>query len=354
MANEQSEDKKSTMNTMPAKKALITGVTGQDGAYLLRFLISRGYEVHAIKRRSSTFPTARIDDIYNDLSRIADHRFLAHYGDLHDGLGLMRVLQEVEPDEVYNLAAQSHVQVSFENPVATVLDNISGTINLLEAIRTLKKPCRFYQASSSEMFGSAPPPQNELTRFQPRSPYACSKVFSFYQVINYREAYGLHASNGILFNHESPLRGETFVTRKISRAVGRIKMGLQSELVLGNLDAARDWGFAGEYVEAMWLMLQQDQPDDYVVATGQMHTVREFCEHAFSTVGLDYRQYVKSDPRYMRPAEVVALQGDGEKAARVLGWKPKVTFLNLVEMMVEADLKLAAEEKKLGRFISLF
>jgi len=336
-----------------ARKALITGVTGQDGAYLLRLLLSKGYEVHAIKRRSSTFPTARIDEIYNDPA-VHGKTFYAHYGDLHDGLGLMRIVNMVEPDEIYNLAAQSHVQVSFENPVATVLDNVGGTINLLEAVRSLGRPCRFYQASSSEMFGSTPPPQNERSPFHPRSPYACSKVFCYHQVVNYREAHGIHACNGILFNHESPLRGETFVTRKISRAVGRIKMGLQKTLVLGNLDAARDWGYAPEYVEAMWMMLQQDEPDDYVIATGEMHTVREFCETAFSMVGLDYRDYVVSDPAYMRPAEVMALCGDASKARRVLGWKPKTTFRQLVEVMVEADLRLAAEEKKLGRFISLF
>jgi len=335
------------------KRALITGVTGQDGAYLLRLLLSKGYEVHAIKRRTSTFPTARIDEIYNDI-QVHERTFLAHYGDLHDGLGLMRVVQDVQPDEVYNLAAQSHVQVSFENPVATVLDNIGGTIHLLEAVRNLKKPCRFYQASSSEMFGSTPPPQNEKSPFQPRSPYACSKVFSFHQVVNYRQAYRLHASNGILFNHESPLRGETFVTRKVTRAVGRIKVGLQDKLLLGNLDAARDWGYAAEYVEAMWMMLQMDHPDDYVIATGEMHTVRELCEVAFKLVDLDYRDWVKSDPRYMRAAEVDALRGDATKAVDKLGWRPKTSFTRLIEMMVEADLKLAAEEKKLGRFISLF
>jgi GDPmannose 4,6-dehydratase len=335
------------------KKAFITGVTGQDGAYLLRLLLDRGYEVHAIKRRTSTFPTARIDDIYNDPA-VHNQRLFTYYAELTDGLGLMEVIQRVEPDEVYHLAAQSHVQVSFENPVATVMTNVTGTINLLEAIRHLHKPCRFYQASSSEMFGSTPPPQSESSTFHPRSPYACSKVYCYHQVVNYREAYGMHASNGILFNHESPLRGETFVTRKISRAVGRIKLGLQERLVLGNLDAQRDWGYAAEYVDAMWLMLQQDQPDDYVIATGEMHSVREFCEAAFDLVGLDYQHYVVTDPLYLRPAEVVALRGDARKAAQRLNWRPQITFRGLVELMVEADLKLATEEHKLGHFISLF
>jgi GDPmannose 4,6-dehydratase len=335
------------------KRALITGVTGQDGAYLLRFLLARDYEVHVIKRRTSTFPTARIDDIYNDPTLVG-HRFFIHYGDIHDGLSLGYIIYHVQPDEVYNLAAQSHVQISFEVPVATVLDNVSGTINLLEAVRQLNKPCRFYQASSSEMFGSTPPPQSEASPFHPRSPYACSKAFCFYQVINYREAYGLHASNGILFNHESPLRGETFVTRKITRAVGRIKLGLQQKLALGNLEAKRDWGFAPEYVEAMWLMLQQETPDDYVIATGEMHAVREFCEVAFGLVGLDYQDHVVTDPGCIRPAEVQALCGNAAKVRQKLGWRTRTTFKQLIEIMVEADLKLAAEEKKIGRFISQF
>ena len=335
------------------KKALLTGVTGQDGAYLLRLLLDKGYEVHAIKRRTSTFPTARIDDIYND-PEVYEQRFFAHYGDLHDSLSLMRVVQSVQPDEIYNLAAQSHVHVSFENPIATVLGNVTGTLALLEAIRSLGRECRFYQASSSEMFGTSPPPQNEETPFHPRSPYGCSKVYCFHQVVNYREAYDMHASNGILFNHESPLRGETFVTRKVTRALGRIKMGLQSVLMLGNLDAQRDWGYAGEYVEAMWLMLQQDEADDYVIATGEMYSVRELCEVAFGAVGLDYHDYVKIDPYYSRPSEVPALRGDASKAGRKLGWRPRVSFRELIAMMVEADLLLAAEEKKLGRFISLF
>jgi GDPmannose 4,6-dehydratase len=335
------------------KKALITGVTGQDGAYLLRFLLEKDYEVHIIKRRTSTFPTARIDEIYVNRAQLKN-RFVAHYGDMQDGLSLMSVIHEIEPDEIYNLAAQSHVKVSFDNPIATVLTNISGTINLLEAIRQLKLPSRFYQASSSEMFGSTPPPQNETSPFHPRSPYACSKVYSYFQTVNYREAYGMHASNGILFNHESPLRGETFVTRKITRAVGRIAEGIQSHLELGNLDAQRDWGYAKEYVEAMWLMLQQDQPDDYVIATGEMHSVREFCEHAFRIVGLNYLDYVKVNDYFFRPSEVVSLCGNTSKAERILHWKPRTTFEQLIEIMVEADMKLAAEEKKLGHPISFF
>jgi len=335
------------------KKALITGVTGQDGAYLLRLLLDKGYEVHAIKRRASTFPTARIDEIYND-PKILFRRFFPHYGDLHDGLSLMHIVQEVEPDEVYNLAAQSHVLVSFDNPVATVLDNVGGTINILETLRHLKKPCRFYQASSSEMYGSSSPPQSETTPFHPRSPYACSKVYCYHQTINYREAFGIHASNGILFNHESPLRGETFVTRKVTRAVGRIKMGLQNKLTLGNLEAKRDWGYAKEYVEAMWLMLQQEKPDDYVIATGEFHSVSELCDLAFRLADLNYVDYVISDPEYKRPAEVVALRVDASKAEVQLGWKPQTSFQQLIEIMIEADMKLAAEEKKLGHFISLF
>ena len=335
------------------KRALITGVTGQDGAYLLRFLLGKGYEVHAIKRRTSTFPTARIDEVYNDPA-VHGGRFIAYYGDLQDGLGLMEIVQRVQPDELYHLAAQSHVQISFENPVATVMTNVSGTISLLEAVRRTAKNCRFYHAASSEMFGSTPPPQSEASLFHPRSPYACSKVYSFHQVVNYREAYGLHASNGILFNHESPLRGENFVTRKITRSVGRIKLGLQKHLSLGNLDACRDWGHAAEYVEAMWLMLQQPESDDYVIATGEMHSVREFCELAFSIVGLDYQDFVRTDPAYLRPAEVVSLQGDAAKARKKLGWKPKTDFKTLVRQLVEADLILAEEEKKIGHFVSLF
>jgi GDPmannose 4,6-dehydratase len=338
---------------MNQKKALISGVTGQDGAYLLRLLLEKDYEVHAVKRRSSTFPTARIDELYNDMN-VRTRNLIIHHGDIRDGTGLSQIVYEVEPDEVYNLAAQSHVQVSFENPVATVLDNVAGITGLLEAVRHLDKPVRLYQASSSEMYGSTPPPQNEKSPFHPRSPYACSKVFGFHQVVNYREAYGLFACNGILFNHESPLRGEPFVTRKITRAVGRIKLGLQQKLELGNLDAKRDWGFAGEYVEAMWRMLQTERPDDYVIATGEMHSVREFCELAFSHAGLCYEDHVVQNPIYLRAAEVHELCGDATKARNELGWNPRVKFSELVAMMVESDLKLAAEEKKLGRFISLY
>jgi GDPmannose 4,6-dehydratase len=332
------------------KKALITGVTGQDGAYLLKLLLEKGYEVHAIKRRTSTFPTARIDDIYSKRPQYADV-FKVHYGDIHDGLSLISVIHDVEPDEIYHLAAQSHVRVSFENPVATVVDNISGTINILESIRQVGGHIRFYQASSSEMFGSTPPPQNEDSPFHPCSPYACSKVFSYFQTINYRQSFGIYASNGIMFNHESPLRGETFVSRKVTRAVGRIKMGILDSLVMGNLEAQRDWGFASEYVEAMWLMLQQSEPDDFVIATGEMHSVRELCEYAFSLVGLDYQEWVKLDEYYLRPTEVNSLCGDASKAKKKLNWQPTTTFKHLIELMVDADLKLAAEEKKLGRFI---
>ena len=334
------------------RKALITGVTGQDGAYLLELLLEKGYEVHAIKRRTSTFSTSRIESVY--LSEDMGKRFFSHHGDLNDGLSLYNIMRSVAPDEVYNLAAQSHVGVSFENPVATVQVNCAGTMNLLEAMRYLDKPCRFYQASSSEMFGSAPPPQSENTPFHPRSPYACSKAFGHYQVVNYREAFGLHASSGILFNHESPRRAETFVTRKITRAACRIKMGLQQTLVLGNLDAERDWGYAPEYVRAMWLMLQQDEPDDYVIATGEMHSVREFCDAAFGALDLNYEEHVQTHARFQRPAEVFALKGDATKAEKVLGWKPKITFQGLVEIMVEHDLKLADEERKLGRLLPTY
>lgn len=334
------------------KKALVTGITGQDGAYLLYLLLEKDYQVHIIKRRTSTFSTARINDIYDNPK--FNNCFFAHYGDIQDGLGLMSVIHEVEPDEVYNLAAQSHVKVSFDNPVSTIMTNVSGTINILEGIRQMKLPARFYQASSSEMFGSTPPPQNENSQFHPRSPYACSKAYCFYQTVNYREAYGMHASNGILFNHESPLRGETFVTRKITRAVGRILMGIQDYLELGNLEAKRDWGYAKEYVEAMWLMLQQDQPDDYVIATGEMHSVREFCEYAFHIAGLNYEDHIRVNQIYYRPAEVESLCGDNSKAKKKLNWAPKTCFKDLIELMVENDIKLAAEEKKLGRLITMY
>ena len=333
------------------KKALITGITGQDGSYLAEFLLGKGYEVHGIIRRSSSFNTGRIENLYVDPHE-SGARLRLHFGDLTDANNLAETIRAVAPDEVYNLAAQSHVKVSFEMPVYTADTDATGTLKLLEAVRTSEKitgrKIRFYQASSSEMFGKvAETPQRETTPFHPRSPYGCAKVFSHWITVNYRESYGLHASCGILFNHESPRRGETFVTRKITRAVGRIKMGLQERLFLGNLDAERDWGFAGDYVEAMWLMLQQDKPDDYVIAMGETYPVSLFCEKAFAQVGLDYRDYVKIDPRYFRPAEVDLLLGDPTKAKQKLGWKPRCTFDGLVKMMVESDLELAERERTL-------
>lgn len=332
------------------KKALITGITGQDGSYLAEFLLAKGYQVHGIIRRASTFNTDRIDHLYQDPHDPSACLFL-HYGDLSDGTGLRRILERVQPDEVYNLAAQSHVKVSFEEPEYTADIVAIGTLRLLESIRDYQehvgKPVRVYQAGSSEMFGAAPPPQNELTPFYPRSPYAASKVAAYWYAVNYREAYGMFICNGILFNHESPRRGETFVTRKITRAVGRIKMGLQDVLYLGNLEARRDWGYAGDYVEGMWRMLQQPQPDDYVLATGESHSVREFLDVAFSHAGLDWRDYVRIDPRYMRPTEVDHLLGDASKAIRLLGWRPKVSFQELVRMMVDHDVNLARQERVL-------
>lgn len=331
-----------------AKKALITGITGQDGSYLAEFLLQKGYEVHGIIRRSSSFNTQRIDHLYSD-PHCPETKIFLHYGDLTDGMGLRDVLTRVRPDEVYNLGAQSHVRVSFDQPVYTVQADAVGTIRLLEAIRDTGLKTKFYQASSSEMFGKAAEvPQKETTPFYPRSPYGCAKVFSFWQTVNYREAYGLFASNGILFNHESPRRGETFVTRKITRAATRIKENLQKKLYLGNLDAKRDWGFAGDYIEAMWLILQHNQPDDFVIATGQTHSIREFLDLAFNRVGLDWRKYVETDPRYFRPAEVDLLQGDASKAMRILGWKPKVSFKTLAAMMIDADWALAKKERLLN------
>lgn len=332
------------------KKALITGITGQDGAYLAEWLLSKGYQVHGIIRRSSVFNTERIDHLYRD-PHDPEARLFLHYGDLADGTGLRRILERVQPDEVYNLAAQSHVRVSFDQPEYTADVVATGTLRLLEALRDFiqvsGKPTRFYQAGSSEMFGAAPPPQNEQTPFYPRSPYAVAKVAAHWYAVNYREAYKMFIVNGILFNHESPRRGETFVTRKITRAVGRIKMGLQNKLYLGNLEARRDWGYAGDYVEAMWLMLQQEEPEDYVIATGESRSVREFLEAAFSYVGLDWRQYVEIDPRYFRPTEVDHLLGDATKAREKLGWRPKVTFEELVKMMVDHDMELARQERTL-------
>jgi GDPmannose 4,6-dehydratase len=331
------------------KKALITGITGQDGSYLAELLISKGYEVHGVIRRSSTFNTDRVDHIYTDPHDAA--RLRLHHGDLSDGAGMRHVLDKVQPDEVYNLGAQSHVRVSFEQPEYTADVVGTGTLRLLEALRDhiqqSGRPVRFYQAGSSEMFGAAKPPQSESTPFYPRSPYAVGKVSAHWYCVNYREAYGIFICNGILFNHESPRRGETFVTRKITRALGRIRAGLQRKLFLGNLDAKRDWGFAGDYVEAMWLMLQQPAPDDYVVATGHSFSVREFLEQAAEFSGLDWRRHVEVDPRYFRPTEVDHLLGDSSKAVGRLGWSPTVTFRELVEMMVSHDYELALQEKTL-------
>jgi GDPmannose 4,6-dehydratase len=320
------------------KRALITGVTGQDGSYLAELLLQKGYEVHGIIRRSSSFNTARIDDIYQD-PHIPEARLKLHYGDLNDASSLNRLLRTLNPDEIYNLGAQSHVRVSFDVPEYTAEVTGIGTVRLLEAIRESGINPRFYQASSSELFGSSPAPQSELTPFHPRSPYAVAKLYSYWITVNYREAYGMYACNGILFNHESPRRGETFVTRKITRAAARIKLGLQDKLFMGNLDARRDWGFAGDYVEAMWLMLQKDKPDDFVIATGECHTVREFLDHAFARLDLDWKKFVEIDARYFRPAEVDELRGDMTKAKRLLDWEPKVKFKQLVEMMVDADLE---------------
>lgn len=332
------------------KRALITGITGQDGSYLLELLLEKGYEVHGIVRRASTFGTERIDHLYHD-PEIYPHRFKLHYGDLSDATGLRRVLEEVQPDEVYNLGAQSHVKVSFDQPEYTADVTGLGVLRLLEAIRdhnqNNRKMVRFYQASSSEMFGGAAPPQGLQTPFHPRSPYGVAKVYGFWQTVNHRESYDMFACNGILFNHESPRRGETFVTRKITRAVGRIVTGFQKKLYLGNLDAKRDWGHARDYVEAMWMMLQQDAPRDYVVATGEAYSVRDFCERAFGQVGLDYEEYVEVDPRFFRPAEVDYLLGDAEETNRVLGWQPRTSFDQLVREMVEHDLELARREQTL-------
>ena len=318
-------------------KALITGITGQDGSYLAELLSAKGYQVHGLKRRSSSFNTERVDHLYVDAHN-SGAKFFLHYADLSDASSLAWCLAEICPDEIYNLGAQSHVKVSFETPEYTSDVTAIGTIRLLEAIRRTGLQCRFYQASSSEMFGSTPAPQSENTIFHPRSPYACAKVFAHHATVNYRESYGLHASCGILFNHESPRRGETFVTRKITRAVAHICRGLQDKVYLGNLDALRDWGFAGDYVKAMWSMLQQDRPDDYVIGTGHSHSVREFAEAAFAHAGLDWKDYVVIDARYLRPAEVDDLRADASKARRVLDWQPEVDFQQLVALMVDADV----------------
>ena len=332
-----------------SKRALISGITGQDGSYLAELLLEKGYEVHGIMRRSSSFSTGRIDHLYQDQHE-GDVRLRLHYGDLLDPLSLRRLMSKVQPDEVYNLAAQSHVATSFDQPVYSVETVAMGTLAMLEALRDYcevsGKSVRFYQASSSEMFGQTPQdPQSETTPFYPRSPYACAKVYAYWQTINYREAYGLYACNGILFNHESPRRGETFVTRKITRAATRIKLGLQQRLHLGNLDAKRDWGFAGDYVEAMWLMLQQEDPDDFVVATGQSHSVRQFLDSVFGLLGMNWSDHVQIDSRYLRPTEVSSLRGDAGKARDLLGWRATTTFDELVRTMVDADMELAQRER---------
>lgn len=327
--------------------ALITGCTGQDGSYLAEFLLGKGYEVHGLKRRSSSLNTDRLDHIYQDFHE-AGARFFLHYADLTDGSSLTSLLYDLRPDEIYNLGAQSHVKVSFEVPEFTTDVVACGTLRLLEAIHRTGVKARFYQASSSEMYGSAPPPQSETTVFHPRSPYACAKLYGHSITVNYRESYGLHASSGILFNHESPRRGETFVTRKVTRAVAHIRSGALQKLYLGNLGARRDWGYAPDYVRAMWLMLQQDEPDDYVVGTGESHTVRQFVELAFAHAGLDWREHVEIDPRYFRPAEVDALCADASKAKRKLRWEPTVTFDELVGIMVDADVQETERQIKGG------
>jgi GDPmannose 4,6-dehydratase len=327
------------------KRALITGVTGQDGSYLAELLLEKGYEVHGIIRRSSTFNTSRIEHLYEDPHE-TDKRFHLHFGDITDGVGISNLVREIEPHEIYNLAAQSHVKVSFEMPDFTAQVDAVGTIRLLEAIRSAKINTRFYQASTSELYGRTPPPQSETSPFAPQSPYAAAKLYSYWVVRNYRDGYGLHATNGILFNHESPRRGETFVTRKITMAAAKIKLGLQSKLYLGNLDAVRDWGFAPEYVNSMWMMLQKDKPSDYVVATGLGATVRDFCEASFSALDLDYREFVVSEERYMRPTEVDALIGDPSNTERILGWKAKTYWKELAEIMVESDLRFLLEKSK--------
>lgn len=326
------------------RRALITGITGQDGSYLAELLLAKDYEVHGIIRRASTFNTSRIDHLYQD-PHILGTRLFLHYGDLTDSIGLARLLYKVCPDEIYHLGAQSHVRVSFDTAEYTADVTGLGTIRILEAIRESQVNARFYQASSSEMFGKAEEiPQNEKTPFHPRSPYGCAKVFAYWATVNYRESYGMFACNGILFNHESPRRGETFVTRKVTRAVVRIKAGLQDVVYLGNLEAKRDWGYAPEYAEAMWLMLQQDEPEDFVIATGETHSVREFVTEAFAHAGLDWEEYVRIDPRYYRPAEVEVLVGDASKAQNILGWQPQRGFSELVRLMVDADIALLDEE----------
>jgi GDPmannose 4,6-dehydratase len=331
--------------------ALITGIAGQDGSYLAELLLAKGYTVHGIVRRASSINTSRLDHIYRDPHE-PGRQLVLHYGDLTDSVGLVNLIRQIEPDEIYNLGAQSHVRVSFDIPEYTGETTGMGTIRLLEAIRASRVPTRFYQASSSEMFGSSPPSQNERTPFHPQSPYACAKVFAYHSTVNYREAYGIFAANGILFNHESPRRGETFVTRKITRAVARIKAGIQDAVYLGNLDARRDWGYAAEYVEAIWLTLQQDAPSDLVIATGESHSVREFCELAFARADLDWERHVRIDSRYFRPAEVDHLRGDASKARSLMGWQPRTNFRELVELMVDADITLLDDELN-GRLVRI-
>jgi len=320
------------------KKAFITGITGQDGSYLAELLLEKGYEVHGLVRRSSSFNTGRIDHIYQD-PHTPNPKLFLHYGDLTDGVNLTNLIHEIKPNEVYNIGAQSHVQVSFTMPQYTAQVDAVGSVALLESIRASGINCRFYQASTSELYGSTPPPQNEDSPFKPRSPYAAAKLMAYWSTVNYREAYGLHATNGILFNHESPRRGETFVTRKITRAVAKIATGSKEKLYLGNLDAVRDWGYAKEFVESMWLMLQQDKPGDYVVATGEGATVRDFAQVAFDHAGLNYKNYVELDKRYIRPTEVDGLIGDPSKAEKILGWKAKTHWKELAKLMVDADIE---------------
>ena len=334
------------------KRAVITGLTGQDGSYLAELLLGKGYEVHGLRRRSSSFNTRRIDHLIKDFRHDDSARLVLHYADLADATSLSRLLYKLRPDEIYHLGAQSHVHVSFEMPEYTGDVTGLGTVRILEAVREVELNTRIYQASSSEMFGSAPPPQNESTRFHPRSPYACAKAYAHYTAVNYRESYRMFVCNGILFNHESPRRGENFVSRKITMAVARILRGLQSKLYLGNLDARRDWGYAPEYVECMWRMLQEDAPDDYVVATGESHSVRDFVRLAFERVGLDWEKYVEVDPRYFRPAEVDALLGDSSRAKERFGWEPKVKFVDLVRIIVDEDVKLLDDQLAGGeRFV---
>lgn len=330
------------------KRALITGVTGQDGSYLADLLLSKGYEVHGLRRRVSSFNTSRIDHLINNFRHDSEARFFLQYADLADSTSLVKLLYKLQPDEIYHLGSQSHVHVSFEIPEYTADVTGLGTIRILEAVRETGIKARIYQASSSEMFGSTPAPQNENSPFHPRSPYACAKVFAYHATVNYRESYGVFACNGILFNHESPRRGENFVTRKVTRAIARIKRGLQEKLYLGNLEACRDWGYAPEYVESMWQMLQQEKPDDYVIATGESYSVEEFVSAAFEHAGMDWREYVEVDPVYYRPAEVVRLAGDASKAKARFGWEPHTRFPELVRLLVDADIKLLNEQLARG------